>query len=64
MKAVKIILGILTGVYAVAQVVNLTLILMHGTGDAYQAGRLTGCVVGLIIGGAISIACFKSASNY
>jgi len=53
--------GALAGLYAVAQAVNLVIILTHSTGNVYQVSRIGGALFGLLIGVAISLTLFKSA---
>ena len=61
MKVIKILFGILSGLYAIAQVFNLIYTLTHSTGNVYQTSAVGGATAGLCIGAAISIALFKSA---
>ena len=61
MKVIKIIFGILSGLYAIGQVFNLIYILTHSTGNIYQTSAVGGAAAGLCIGAAISIALLKSA---
>ena len=63
MKVIKVIFGILSGLYAIGQVLNLIYILTHSTGNVYQTSAVGGAAAGLCIGAAISIALFKSAFN-
>ena len=46
--------------FALAQVVNLIMILTHSTGNVYQISRIGGAAAGLLIGAAISLSLFKS----
>ena len=57
MKVVKIVFGVLAGLYAAAQVVQLLVMLSR---DGH-ASSLLGCVSGLCIGAAISVLLFRSA---
>jgi len=57
MKVVKIIFGILAGVFALMHCVYLPLLIIRG---AYKS-ELLGSFAGLLIGAAISIVLFKSA---
>jgi hypothetical protein len=57
MKAIKIIFGLLAGVYAVAQVIQLIGLLAAG---AYISAVM-GSMAGVCIGGAISVTLIKSA---
>lgn len=57
MKAVKIILGILAGLYALAQCVQLLILLFSGP----YPSALLGCLSCLCLGGAISLLLFRSA---
>ena len=60
-KTIKIIVGSLGGLYAIAQLVTLLVMLQKGAHSAYQWGRLTGAIIAIVIGAVISFACFKSA---
>ncbi|MHC4153177.1 MAG: hypothetical protein ACYSSP_13925 [Planctomycetota bacterium] len=60
-KMIKIIVGTLGTLFAIAQFVSLLAMVPKGTDSAYQWGRLMGAILGTVYGGVISFACFKSA---
>jgi hypothetical protein len=57
MKVIKIVFGILAGLYALAHCIYLPMLIIRG---AYISSIL-GSLVGLLVGAAISIVLFKSA---
>lgn len=62
MKVVKLIIGILAALFAVAHVIGLASALVTGHvnfGSPYAAGYLGGRVFGIFLGAAIAIACLR-----
>ena len=57
MKAVKIFLGLIVGLFALAHCIYLPKLLLQGA----HVSQLLGSLAGLCIGGASSIALFRSA---
>ena len=60
MKFIKIVLGILAALWAVALVAKLVSGISHG-GNEFAFARNMGSIVGILLASAISIALFKSA---
>lgn len=60
-RAVKIIIGLAAGVYAVLQVRQLTQLLERGDRSAYATGGLFGCVAGLCLGVVVCVVLLRSA---
>lgn len=61
MKIVKILFGALAAVYAFFQIVQFIRIVTSGPQGAYGASTVAGGLVGVALGLAISVACFRSA---
>jgi len=59
MKVVKVVFGVLAGVFAVAHCFYLPLLLLRGS----HISAVLGSLAGLCGGAAISVALFKSASK-
>ena len=62
MKFIKVVLGVLAAVWALALVPKLVSGFSHGQGE-FAFSRNMGSVVGILLASAISISLFKSASR-
>jgi hypothetical protein len=66
MKVIKIILGTLAALFAIAHIIGLILSLANGSidlGSSYAAGNIGGRAFGICIGAAIAIACFRTKKS-
>jgi len=62
MKILKIIVGTIAGLFALAHIISLASNLITGSinfSSAYAAGQIGGSVLGICLGTAIAIACFR-----
>lgn len=62
MKVIKLIIGILAALFAVAHVIGLTSALVMGQinfGSSFAASYIGGRVFGIFLGAAIAIACLR-----
>ena len=61
MKAVKIIIGLAGGVYAVLQVRELIGMLQRGVAEDLGTTKLLACVAGILLGAALCIGLLQNA---